>query len=214
MTVIDDMPTLTEPDNRSGMDRLREAFAAHPDASNAELAAMTGLAEKSVKLYKTKIRKEQGKTAPAPARKAPRAAQVKAAKADSKRPYVAGIAGLVTLAGAGVGMVANAKRDAALAADAVTIGMYAEPLGEAVQQMADSYPNITPWLDRVCAAGPFGALLTPVMAITLQIATNHGKIPAGTMGTIDPHQLVDDAVTAAQEQMADAAPVEPGNPVA
>lgn len=65
------------------------------------------------------------------------------------------------------------------ALDVVTIANYADPLADAVAQMADAYPVLGTLLDRIGTVTPFMALAGVAMAIGTQIAENHGRLPAG-----------------------------------
>jgi hypothetical protein len=49
--------------------------------------------------------------------------------------------------------------------------------------VAEQDPKVARVLDRICAVGPYGALVTAVVGLGAQLAANHGRIAEGTMGT-------------------------------
>jgi hypothetical protein len=75
----------------------------------------------------------------------------------------------------------------ALRADAITLVSSADDLAQAVAATAEQDEKFARVVDRVCAAGPYGALISAVLAVGTQCARNHG---ANVPGTRSPEELV------------------------
>ena len=91
---------------------------------------------------------------------------------------------------AGVAMVAaKATGNMAFAADAVTIVNHGDALAEACVETAKASPAFAAALDKVCAAGPYAALIGVGVAIVSQMARNH-KPSLEIPGTVHPMQLL------------------------
>ena len=61
--------------------------------------------------------------------------------------------------------------------DAWAIDSYAPGVAEALNQLAEERPEVAAMLDRILAAGPYGALIAALLPMLIQIAYNHGLIP-------------------------------------
>lgn len=105
-----------------------------------------------------------------------------AAKAPRSKDYRAGIEGIGQLAGGALFFVAPA--------DAAAVMLHTPPIAAALNDLAQQDPRVAAMLDKLLAVGPYGALLAAVMPLVLQILTNHGKIPAGVLGTHTPDELI------------------------
>jgi hypothetical protein len=106
---------------------------------------------------------------------------------DAQR--TAGIKGIVQVTAAITLMAARATGKQAYRADAVTIASNADEVAVAALDVAHADPKFAAALDKVCAAGPYGALITVAVSIGSQCARNHRpslKIP----GTVDPAKLL------------------------
>jgi hypothetical protein len=68
--------------------------------------------------------------------------------------------------------------------DVDTIARHSDVLAGAVEKVADSYPVVGVILDRVGQVAPISELVSAVFTIGIQIAENHGKLPAGLGGNI------------------------------
>ncbi len=69
--------------------------------------------------------------------------------------------------------------------DIATVQMYTPQLANGIAELANNYPALGVVLDRIAATTPFAGLLTTVLAITVQIAENHGVLPE-TAQTLSP----------------------------
>jgi hypothetical protein len=100
-----------------------------------------------------------------------------------------GVKGLAQV-GAGITLLfAKATGKDAFKADAVTIASSAGEIADACVQTAKADPKFAAALDKVCAAGPYAALISVMVGVGSQIARNHKpdlKIP----GTVDPAELL------------------------
>jgi hypothetical protein len=97
--------------------------------------------------------------------------------------YRQGIEGIGQMAAFVAGMTGNQ-------ADSAAIMGYTPGIAAAVNDLAQVKPEVAAILDRLMAAGPYGALIAAVSPLILQILCNHGKMPAGLMGTLPPDQLI------------------------
>ena len=92
--------------------------------------------------------------------------------------------------GAGIAlMFGKATKNSACKADAVTIASAADEIADAAVQVAHADPKFAAALDKVCAAGPYAALISVAVSVGTQCARNHKpdlKIP----GTVDPAELL------------------------
>lgn len=150
---------------------------------------MTEVTE-DVKLNKDgTIRRKPGPkpgTVPGKGSGAPRSA----AKGKGGPDYRQGVLGLFQVAAVPLS-VAGMKSDAAMA-DAVAIGMHAPTIADAVHQLATENVGVANALDKLLKAGPYAALISAVVPLAVQIATNHNAIPvgvAGSLGAQDPRAL-------------------------
>lgn len=76
-----------------------------------------------------------------------------------------------------------------LLADAVAIQTHLPPLAEAVGDLANERPEVAAMLDRLLTAGPYTALVSALVPLALQLATNHGVLRPGILGTQSPEEL-------------------------
>jgi len=92
--------------------------------------------------------------------------------------------------GAGLCLMAGkATKNDAFRADAITIASAADDAADACVQIAKTDPGFAAALDRVCAVGPYGALISVMVGVGAQLARNHRPrlvIP----GTVDPAELL------------------------
>ena len=101
---------------------------------------------------------------------------------------------------AGVAMVAaKATGNMAFAADALTLVNHGDALADACVETAKASPAFAAALDKVCAAGPYAAMIGVGVAIVSQLARNH-KPALAIPGTVDPSELL--AAAAEQPQAA------------
>lgn len=122
-------------------------------------------------------------TAPKPTRKAGPRAKVSAATPD----YREGIAGLLQIPAF---ILASAGRlNPALEYDGIAVAVATPNIAEAVNSIAQDEPRVAAVLDKILQVGPYGALLGALVPLAAQIAVNHKRIPAGTLGTLEPEAL-------------------------
>lgn len=131
----------------------------------------------------------KGKTAPPPPRKST-SGRKPPPRSPRKPDYRQGIVSLLSLpagilgaAGAGLG-----RRE--LVADAATVMTHAPALADGLNELAGLDARVAGVLDRVLAAGPYGALVGALVPAFAQIAANHGMIRPGSLGTADPETLI------------------------
>lgn len=109
----------------------------------------------------------------------------------SKTARVEGVKGLVQLAAGGCLLaergVQKPQVKLALKADAITLASSADDLAQAVAATCEADEKFARIVDKVCAAGPYGALISAVLSVGTQIARNHG---ANLPGTHSPEDLV------------------------
>lgn len=131
--------------------------------------------------------------APKPKRtRPPKAEQARtdtAAGALDDGQRAAGVTGLTQVC-AGLALLFGrmTKKDA-YKADAVTIASSSGEIADACVQTAKADPKFAAALDKVCAAGPYAALIGVAVSVGGQCARNHKpelKIP----GTVDPAELL------------------------
>lgn len=113
-------------------------------------------------------REEAG--APAPKRAARVPQSVKHAEA------VAGMMNLLSVPLMGLGRV-----NESFLADALTLQMNAEPMGDAVAEVAKINPAVGDWLEKGAPAAPYILLGTVVFSLGAQLAVNHG-VRLGPLG--------------------------------
>lgn len=132
-------------------------------------------------------------TAPRPTRKKgpnPRA------RVSATPDYRDGIAGLLQIPAF---ILASAGRlNPVLEYDGLAIAIATPNIAEAVNSLAQEEPRVAAVLDKILQVGPYGAILGALVPLAAQIAVNHKKMPAGTLGTQEP-EAMKAALVAAQE---------------
>jgi hypothetical protein len=68
-------------------------------------------------------------------------------------------------------------------ADAGTIGLHWPNISEELATLAETQPVIANFVDPLIKVGPYTGLVMAILPFFTQIAVNHGRIPAGAMGT-------------------------------
>lgn len=123
--------------------------------------------------------KGRARAATAPGKKpAPRPA-ARTSQREDYRPRILGVLQLVALP-----LAFKAP------ADGAAVEMHAPNIAQALHDLAMEQPEVAAVLDRILKVGPYGALLTAVVPLLLQLAANHGAVPAGIMGTVPPDVLL------------------------
>jgi hypothetical protein len=86
---------------------------------------------------------------------------------------------------AGFGQLAQAPLIALkLYADAGAVGIYWPKISEEIATLADSQEQVARLIDPLIRIGPYTGLITAILPMILQIGVNHGRVPAGAMGTV------------------------------
>ena len=115
-----------------------------------------------------------------------------------------GVRGLVQL-GAGVCLIASrATGSDAFKADAFTLASRADDIAGACVETARGHPGFAAALDRVCAAGPYAALITVAIGVGSQNARNH-RPSLALPGTVDPAKILAAEIEQEQADGAEAA---------
>ncbi len=121
--------------------------------------------------------------APRPTRKAGPRAKPSAALPD----YREGVAGLLQIPAF---ILASAGRlNPVLEYDGIAVAVATPNIAEAVNALAQEEPRVAAVLDKILQVGPYGALLGALVPLVAQIAVNHKRLPAGTLGTQEPEAL-------------------------
>lgn len=165
-----------------------------PDAVNAEFARAMASDGSAGEQAPPKRPPDGEPAAPKPKRGRPPKAEQSRTTAragtvldDGQRAQ--GVRGLAQV-GAGIALLfGKATGKDAFKADAVTIASAAGEIADACVQTAKADPKFAAALDKVCAAGPYAALISVAVSVGSQCARNHKpdlKIP----GTIDPAELL------------------------
>lgn len=124
-------------------------------------------------------RKAAAKRAPA------RATAATKAKASPYRDAVLGMIQIVSLP-----ISLAAMRSDVFAADLIAIEASAEPIADAFDSLASQNDRVAAALDKLGEVGPYGLVLAAMTPLILQVGTNHGLIPVGTVGTEHPDELL------------------------
>lgn len=138
-------------------------------------------------------RKSPAKFVPA---KSPKTLPPVAAGAPGAIDYHAGVATYAMIpAGALVG-IGLKKRNPAFFADATAIANTVPAIAEGLEAVVTALPDsaFALWVKRAFAASPFAAFGAAIVGLGAQIMTNHGVTGVGTLGSVDPRELVDPAM--------------------
>lgn len=107
-------------------------------------------------------------------------------QADKRRSD--GVKGIVQQAAMATTIAYTVTQDKAFYADAITLTSFAEPMADAVVQTARVNPGFAKLVDRISNIGPYAALGSVVIGMSIQLAANHGlRLP----GSSDPAELIE-----------------------
>lgn len=184
------MPTLQTPEGKPV-----QVTPIDPDAVNAAFnAAMTDDTPDPQALPRRQPKAQadgdaaKPRTARQPKADKPRTAVKPPVKLDNEARFH-GVQGLAQVGAGLLLMAGKATKNEAFTADAVTVASMADEIADACVQTAQADARFAAALDRVCAAGPYAALITVGVGLASQIARNHRPslvIP----GTKDPAELL------------------------
>jgi hypothetical protein len=141
--------------------------------------------------------------APAPGRKKS-AAPSAAARAAGQKDYTEGIMGLFQMPAMGLMMVGRQTGNVALQADGYALAQHGPGIAAALNETAQQQPQVAKALDSILKVGPYGALITALVPLVVQLAANHDAIPP-VMGAIPKEHLAaaaDAEMSAMAAQMA------------
>ena len=186
--------------------RLQARLAESADASaDVTIAAPPDRSDESDKPKRTRNRPPRSvrEASPKPSKPAPQPAtpEVQAARKQNATETAQMLGSVLVVAGKGT-------NSTALRADGYILVNGAEALGEAAAEVAKYDPTIARLLDK-SAGGKVTAwlgLFGVAMSLGAQIATNHGLVQPGMMGSVAPQDIVD-----AFEKPAEEPTGEPGN---
>lgn len=134
----------------------------------------------------TATKRTKGKGGP----RSPRPTRRGSSSSSRAPDYTDAVAELVRLAA--IPLVLLAPVSPAFKADAVAVTQAADPIGAAVNDLAQDNPQLAATLERLADVGPYAALFAAVIPLGVQIATNHGLVakPLGIqLGATDPDEL-------------------------
>lgn len=106
---------------------------------------------------------------------------------SAQTDYRAGIVGVLQIPA--FGLITAGKFNPALEYDGIALATMAPAFASALNDLAAEDARTAAILDKVLAIGPYGAILGVVVPFIAQVAVNHKKIPAGTLGTVEPEVL-------------------------
>lgn len=101
--------------------------------------------------------------------------------------YRQGVSGLLQIPAF---VLASAGRlNPALEFDGIAVATHTPAIAEALNSLALEEPRVAAVLDKILTVGPYGALLGALVPLAAQIAVNHKRLPAGTLGAMEPEAL-------------------------
>lgn len=91
-------------------------------------------------------------------------------------------------------LIAGQMGNSLALADAAAIRVHAPAIADGMQTTAENDERFAAVLERVLAAGPWAAVITPVLGLGLQLGANHGLVPpamAQMAGALPPEALIE-----------------------
>jgi hypothetical protein len=85
-------------------------------------------------------------------------------------------------------------------ADAGAVALHWPNVAREVARLAESQPQIAKLVDPLMQVGPYAGLITAVLPFVLQLGVNHGRVPAGAMGTVPATSLAAQIETSLAKQ--------------
>ena len=73
--------------------------------------------------------------------------------------------------------------------DSMAFSLHGEAVAVALADTAETVPAVAALLERAGKVGPYGALVTAMTPLVVQLAANHNMIRPGMMGTLDRENL-------------------------
>lgn len=119
--------------------------------------------------------KKRGPKGPRKAASGTPAPRKRTTPAKPKPPdYTPGLTEVITLIGAGVGLLPGEVWKA----DGAAVQMWAPGLAEGGNELAQLYPEVAALFDKIVMTGPALKIAKPLAGLGLQLATNHRLLPA------------------------------------
>lgn len=109
---------------------------------------------------------------------------------DALQRRTEGIESLFQFASAGTLMMWMRTDQKSWQADTITLSEHAPAVARAVAETAAVNPKFAALIDKVTAVGPYGALISAVLPLMAQLASNHGIAVGRAMGGKTPEELI------------------------
>lgn len=74
-------------------------------------------------------------------------------------------------------------------ADAGAVALHVPGIAREVAKLAENQEQVAALVDPLIKVGPYTGLVAAVLPFLLQIGVNHGRVPAGAMGTVPASSL-------------------------
>jgi len=87
-------------------------------------------------------------------------------------------------------------------ADAAAVGLHSESITTEIVNLAESDENVARIVDSLCKVGPYGALVSAIMPLIIQLGVNHGKVPEIKMEGIFTKAELEEKMKLATDQLA------------
>lgn len=87
-------------------------------------------------------------------------------------------------------------------ADAYAVGIHAEPIAEALNQLSLDRPEVAAVLEKILQVGPYGLLISALVPFGVQLMHNHNVIPeqmAVQMGATPKRIIIEELTLQSQE---------------
>jgi hypothetical protein len=87
-------------------------------------------------------------------------------------------------------------------ADAGAVAAHWPSVSLEIAKLAETVPQVARLVDPLLQIGPYAGLIAAVLPLVLQLGVNHGRVPAGAMGTVPATTLASQVEAAlAQEEL-------------
>jgi hypothetical protein len=97
------------------------------------------------------------------------------------------------------------QANVAALADAATLTVYADPVADGFQQVAETDARVAAVLDRVMQVGPYAAIIAPLIGLVTQLGVNHRLVPealGAQLGAMSPAAIIEHVMGPAAAQAA------------
>lgn len=83
--------------------------------------------------------------------------------------------------------------------DAATVMVHSSNVATAMNELAQVKPEFARVLDKLVAAGPYGAVIAALVPMGAQIMANHKRVPVGMLGTVGETEILTTAASLMQQ---------------